>query len=84
MFQISNTIGFLAKNLEELTKMQEFVALSGSTNKGKDNVQKIMDALIKSRDIEFDYQKYGRRFFYKRRVEPYQIRELAGYGILSE
>jgi predicted DNA-binding transcriptional regulator YafY len=51
---------------------------SNLSNKGKENMQKLMDACIKSREITFDHQKYGEKVPTERRVQPYQIRESGG------
>ena len=78
LLQTAKSIGFMANDLIELKKMEEFVQLSNSSNKGKENMQELMDACINSREIEFDYHKYEDKLSKKRRVQPYQIREYNG------
>jgi len=46
LLQTAKSIGFMANDLIELKKMEEFVQLYNSSNKGKENIQELMDTCI--------------------------------------
>lgn len=78
LFQSANTIGYLAKDLEELKKIQEFVQISTTSNKGKEHLQELVDSCLNSCEVEFYFKKYEDKVPTPRRIQPYLIKELKG------
>lgn len=78
-YKIADSIGFSARSLDDLRKMKEYVQVSNPIDMGKtEHISQLLNVCISSKEVSFDYTKYGETGSTNRKVQPYQIREYQG------
>jgi predicted DNA-binding transcriptional regulator YafY len=76
--QIVSSIGYMAADIEEISRLKRYVRLTRSSKKGKEQLQPLVNACIRSVIVEFDHHNYFRKSQRKKIVKPYQMREHEG------
>ena len=81
LYDMADSIGFTAANLNDLKKMKDFIQTTNSKDfENREYISQLLSACLGSREVTFNYRKYGSELqeATKRKVQPYQIREFQG------